>query len=44
MNPLLIAGVTLLSSLILYVTFLGIGFGSVSKNRKAQGLDKKEGN
>ena len=44
MNPLLIACFVATGGLILYLIFIGIGFGGVSQNRKAQGLDKDENN
>ena len=39
MNPLLLTGIVIVGASILYLIFLGIGFGGASKNRKAQGLD-----
>ena len=39
MNPFLLVGIIFGGALVVYLLFLGIGFGGVSKNRNAQGLD-----
>ena len=41
MNSLLIASFIIIGGFIVYIIFIGIGFGGVSQNRKAQGLEKK---
>tara|TARA_B100000700_G_C14369138_1_gene545178 strand:- start:380 stop:514 length:135 start_codon:yes stop_codon:yes gene_type:complete len=40
MNSLLISSFVLGGAIIIYLIFLAIGFGGVSQNRRAQGLDK----
>ncbi len=42
MNFLSIAIITIISALSLYIIFLVLGVGGISKNRAAQGLDQKQ--
>tara|TARA_Y100001968_G_C18941228_1_gene518821 strand:+ start:352 stop:486 length:135 start_codon:yes stop_codon:yes gene_type:complete len=44
MNFATIAIITTFSTLILYLIFLVLGLAGITKNRKAQGLDKKTNN
>ncbi len=39
MNPFFLAGCVLGGGLVLYLLSLGIAFGGVPENRKAQGID-----
>ncbi len=40
MNAITIAGLIVATTFLFYVVFIGIGLIGVSKNRKAQGLEK----
>ena len=42
MNHATIAIITIISTLLLYMMFLVIGVGGISKNRRAQGLDQNQ--
>ena len=42
MNLATITIITVLLTAFLYVIFLVLGIGGISKNRKAQGLDKNQ--
>ena len=42
MNFVSIAIITVLSTVSLYIIFLVIGVGGISKNRAAQGLDQNQ--
>ena len=42
MNLATISIITIISTVILYVTFLLLGVGGIDKNRKAQGLTQNQ--
>tara|TARA_Y100001968_G_scaffold153750_1_gene140468 strand:- start:195 stop:320 length:126 start_codon:yes stop_codon:yes gene_type:complete len=41
MNITTIAIISIILTLVLYLSFLVVGIGGIDKNRKAQGLDEK---
>ena len=42
MNFATIAIITIVSTVFLYILFLVLGLGGITKNRKAQGLDQNQ--
>ena len=42
MNFATIAIITIISTLLFYLIFLVLGVGGITKNRRAQGIDKSE--
>ena len=40
MSPVIITIIILISTVVFYLIFLGLGIGGIAKNRRAQGIDK----